>query len=415
MTRVPIRIPQMGEGLMEARIVSYLKRPGDPVSRDEPIFEMETDKAILAVEAPIDGVLEKWEAAEGSILPIGSLVAIILTDSPNAERLVSPELGHSRVAVTPAGTFFATPGPLINHFEQRLVAEDPAEQPAAMPGELGPTRNRDLSPRVRAYCVHNGITVVQTRAIPRERADGRLRIADVDRWLLARSAEGHRDRPLSERQKTLSNRLMRATKQAAPASIELDCNWDPIENARAAVKQSSGGQLRPSGLDLIAWCVTRAMENHPKLRSALIGDNTVREYAHVHLGIAVGLPDDELTTAALPNADTFTFPEFVKTLADRIRLARRGADIRDVIQLSITNMAPHGIRSAVPVVVPPAIATLFIGAPRDVPTRGADNGIKWERSARFVLNFDHRLINGVGGARFLRELKKRLESLPNGL
>ena len=77
MSILDVTIPQMGEGLQEARLVRFLKQPGDSINRDEPIFEMETDKATMEIEAPVSGVLVEWLVAEDAIVPIGEVVGRI--------------------------------------------------------------------------------------------------------------------------------------------------------------------------------------------------------------------------------------------------------------------------------------------------------------------------------------------------
>jgi pyruvate/2-oxoglutarate dehydrogenase complex dihydrolipoamide acyltransferase (E2) component len=154
------------------------------------------------------------------------------------------------------------------------------------------------------------------------------------------------------------------------------------------------------------------MNAHPPFRSAIVGGNTVRQYNDVHLGVAVSLPGDELTIAALAGADGHGFNAFALALQDSIDRARAGETSTCPVQLTISNMAPYGIRSAQPVVMPPAAATLFVGSPFSACRPGADGSIQWIRAARLVLAFDHRLMNGVGAARFLREVKQRIEGLP---
>src|ERR1051326_5258549 len=82
---IEIRIPQLGEGLQEARIVRFLKRPGEAVAQDEPIYEMETDKAVMEIESPSAGVIESWTAKEDDILPIGAVIGSI-----NPDGMASP-------------------------------------------------------------------------------------------------------------------------------------------------------------------------------------------------------------------------------------------------------------------------------------------------------------------------------------
>src|SRR5687768_4610253 len=95
MAAIEIRIPQLGEGLQEARIVRFLKQPGDSVQRDEPIFEMETDKAVMEIESPAAGILGAWDAQEDQVLPIGAVIGRIDTDA--AAPIPSPDSAQTAV------------------------------------------------------------------------------------------------------------------------------------------------------------------------------------------------------------------------------------------------------------------------------------------------------------------------------
>src|SRR5436309_10110284 len=86
---VAIKIPQLGEGLQEARLIRFLKKPGDSVAQDEPIYEMETDKAVMEIESPTAGVLEAWEANEDDVLPIGAVIGHINSDGAGSAKQAS--------------------------------------------------------------------------------------------------------------------------------------------------------------------------------------------------------------------------------------------------------------------------------------------------------------------------------------
>ena len=135
----------------------------------------------------------------------------------------------------------------------------------------------------------------------------------------------------------------------------------------------------------------------------------MRTYEHVHLGIAVARPDDELVIAVVDNADTLTWPQFAQAARDAINLAREGKDqAHEAVTLSITNMSGHGIRDAMAVVVPPGVVTVFVGEvhwafPGSMPIP--------QRCANVGVTIDHRLINGVPGAEFLKDIKHNVESI----
>jgi pyruvate dehydrogenase E2 component (dihydrolipoamide acetyltransferase) len=187
-------------------------------------------------------------------------------------------------------------------------------------------------------------------------------------------------------------------------------NWAPIERERARVK-TSGSDFQPSAFTMFAFAATHALKEHSAFRTTLVGDSTLRTYDHVALGIAVGLPGDALVLAVVPDADTLDWQSFAARMRERIDVARAGTDqATEAVTVSLTNMQSFGLRDAVPVVVAPAVATLFLG---EVYT-GIDQSSDELRPARLVnvaMTFDHRLVNGVGAANFVNAVKKHVETI----
>jgi len=153
MTIRTIQIPQLGEGLVEVRIVRLLKQPGARVRRDEPIYTMETDKAEVDIECPLDGVLQSWAVSEDDIVAIGGVVARIAVDSED-EPPTTPSHGGSETAgTTVSGTSSA--------------------------GHHSVPRNAQVPPRTRAYAKERGLSAEELGRIPA--ASAKLTPADVDR------------------------------------------------------------------------------------------------------------------------------------------------------------------------------------------------------------------------------------------
>lgn len=377
----------MGEGLQEARLVATLKQPGDAVRRDEPIYQMETDKAVMDVESPYAGTLVEWTAPVDSILPIGSIVAKMEVAEGVAEM---PAASHG-----PAPTATA-------------VVSAPTAAPAR--------RRLDVPPRTRAYAKEKGLTEADLAEIPA--SGSKLMPEDVDRFLAgtpaaapaATTAGGASERPMPQKQRVLSSRLVRGAQLVVPGTISVVCSWVALENARASIK-SCGGEFQPSTFTMFAYGVVRALAEHPAFRTIAVGDSTLRTYDHVHLGIAVALPGDELVIAAVEDADTLSWKEFAERTREKIELARNGHDqATEAVTVSITNMQSFGLRDAVPVVVGPAVATLFMGEPYN----GLDqetSELRIKRYANLALTFDHRLVNGVGAAEFLNAVKRNAETI----
>jgi len=380
---VTVFVPQIGEGLQEARIVAFLKQPGDTVARDEAIYQMETDKAVMDVESPYAGTVLRWLAEPDQVLAIGAPVGVLAsTDAPAA----SPSHGPA----TPAAS---------------------ASTPAASTGG----KRRDVPPRTRAYAKEKRLTDAQLDEIPA--AGGKLMPADIDAFLSsapapapAASGKGFTESPLPAKQKVLSSRLVRGNQLVVPGMMSVAVDWTAIEAARARVK-GEGGHFQPSLFTMFAYAVAKATAKHPIVRSTLVGDGNVRTYHHINLGIAVALPGDELVVAVVRDADTLDWPTFAATARDRIHEARHGKDQADEsVTLSITNMAGHGIRDAMAVVVPPGVATIFLGEAHWGVSNDHD-APRFQRQSNVGITIDHRLINGVGGAEVLNSIKSLVEGI----
>ncbi|GBC93803.1 Dihydrolipoyllysine-residue acetyltransferase component of pyruvate dehydrogenase complex [bacterium HR15] len=382
MAIVEVVVPQMGEGLQEVRILRFLKQPGDSVKRDEHIYEMETDKAVLEVESPYSGVIVEWLAKEGDILPIGAPIVRIEVESAVQMPAVAP--------ATPAA--------------EAAVPRETTITPPREPVSMGPRTEVIIPPRTRAYAREKGLSEEELRRIP---ASGtKLMPEDIDLYLATRStaiAEAeYIDYPLSPQQRTFIYRVKRSSQVVVPATLKRPARWDAVQRVVAQFKSQANAPVQPSEFQVFAYCVVQATRNHPKFRSQLVGEDTLREYKHVNLGIAVARPGDELVTALVKEASALDFVSFVRAVQAQIRRARQGEDQADAsIQLLLTYMGGYQMIDAIPVLVAPAIAILFAGDTflvDDVP------------HVNLVLTFDHRLINGVGGAEFLNEVARNLEN-----
>lgn len=384
---VSVRIPQIGEGLQEARLVAVLKKPGDTIKRDEHIYQMETDKAVMDVESPYEGTLVSWSADVDTILPIGGEVAKMEV----AEGVEEMSAGH---------------GPAV-------VQSAAAAPSAAASG----SRNANIPPRTRAYAKEKGISDDVLATIASK--SGKLMPEDVDAYLAGakiesqpalKSTEQYEEQPISQKHRLLASRLVRGNQLAVQGTISVQVNWQPILEAREKSK-NSGGDFQPSTFTMFAYAVAKALAAHPGMNSIMVGDSVLRTYKHVALGIAVALPGDELVTAVTENADTLTWVEFANRTRERIEQARNGKDqATEAVTLSLTNMQNFGLRDAVPVVVPPACGVLFLGEVYNGLDQTSDT-LKLQKSVNITLTFDHRIANGVGAANFINAVKANVEQI----
>lgn len=398
---VSIRIPQMGEGLQEALLVQFHKQPGDTVRRDEAIYVMETDKATTDVESPYAGRLVEWLVKEGTVLPIGTQVATMevqdsVSDTPTPSHLGT---GHS-------STGHSSLGKEVAQSAQGLDL-DLDEDSANSSGSIS------IPPRTRKLLKEKGLLDIAA-SIPRR--GNKLMPEDVERYMESQTQSAsspevphdlYDEAPVSKQQITLNYRLHRSVQTTVPVTLVCEIDWTALHSARRQIKESSGKQ---TGFAMMLWCVVQALAKHPRFRTSLVGDSTVyRTYRQVNLGVAVALPEDSLVTAAIHGADQMTRDVFFQTLAQKIELARQGVDQADPsITMSVSNIGTASMRLGIPAIVSPAVATLALGEVFDAPVPKGD-GFAFQKRALLTLAFDHRIINGVGAAAFMNDLKDLIQ------
>jgi pyruvate dehydrogenase E2 component (dihydrolipoamide acetyltransferase) len=204
--------------------------------------------------------------------------------------------------------------------------------------------------------------------------------------------------------------MVRGNALVVPGTITVAVNWEPIEHLRGRVK-ASGSEFQPSAFTMFAYAVVQAMKEFPSFRTTLANEDTFRTFDHISLGIAVALPGDELVIAVVDDADTMDWKTFANRTREQIDIARGGKDqAHEGVTMSLTNMQSFGLRDAVPVVVPPSVATLFLGEVYNGVDQSSTE-FRLKRYANLALTFDHRVLNGVGAAEFIKAVKANVESI----
>lgn len=439
---VSVRIPQLGEGLQEARLIEFLKNPGDKIKRDDPIYVMETDKATTEVESPYDGTLEQWLVEPDTVLPIGHEIAKMQVADGVKEMPADHHPSGSAPPPTPSRTASApvkrqaTPTPTAQPVAT-AVAEPVAVAtlPELRPGR-GPVRAANgipIPPRTKRYLKENNlieyagyISAAGTKLMPDDvdafiKNDGPKKAAED----LAAKAELAKRAPstttdsiepqlitsdefvesiLPSDQQTLNYRMARGAQVALAATLVTDIDWTALASARDKVRDSGG----PTGFAMLLWCVAQSMKEHPQLRSSVSTDGKkLRVYHHVNLGVAVSLPGDVLKIAVVRNSDELSRDDFFQQLSERIEEARAGKDQIDAsTTVSVSNIGTANMRLGIPVVVTPACATIAIGEVRAEPIPDPKQGFKFRKTASLTMAFDHRVMNGVGAANFLNSIRE---------
>jgi len=206
----------------------------------------------------------------------------------------------------------------------------------------------------------------------------------------------------------LSPAITRRLDTVVPANLLMDCRWEAIRAAREQSK-TQHGKAAASPSAMMAWCVIRTMEKHAGFRRVVNKDAIIHELTDFDLGVAVALEGDRLGTAAITAANKLGWTDFVAAYGRAIDETRAGKMIEVQAPLNISSLGAFGVENATPIVVPPAMSTLFIGSAHEKMIK--DSGVVYPMEVvTLSLTFDHRVVNGAGAAAFMMELKRQFET-----
>src|SRR5438128_8120064 len=171
----------------------------------------------------------------------------------------------------------------------------------------------------------------------------------------------------------LSPTITRKLSRVIPANLQMDVRWDAVRKARKVAKKKNS-ENAPSPSVMIAWSVVRAMEKHAPFRRLILEDERIIENENFDLGIAVALESDRLATAVIVDANKKSWPEFVKIYNETVEETRGGRVDAMNAPVVITSLGAFGVKAGAPIVVPPAVGTLFVGtAHRELLPNGKKN------------------------------------------
>ena len=388
---ISVRIPQLGEGLQEALLVEFLKQPGDTITRDEPIYVMETDKATTDVESPYDGKLIEWTVEPGSVLEIGAEIGKMEV----AEGVKEMPVGHG-----PADAAASAPAGAVSSGSATATQSKPARSSKVMV----PPKTRKYLKELNLLYAIDQIPVTGSKMMP----------ADVDAFVAAGgtfeggvSSDKFAVEQLPKSQVVLNYRMARGSQACIPVTVMTDIDWSSVAATREKVRADGG----PTGFAMACWATVQALKDHSKFRSAMNADGkSLNVFHNVNLGIAVALPGDEMVTAVVRDADKMTAEEFYVAYANQVGSARETGDQADEsTTVTVSNIGKAGMRIGIPAIVAPAVATLAFGEAYAHPVPDGDS-FKFKQMITATLSFDHRIANGVGAANFMNNVKANIES-----
>lgn len=399
---VEVIMPRLTHDMQTGVFVGWLKKDGDLVTVGEPIFEVETDKAISEVEAETAGVLRGLRYSAGDDIPIGSMMAYILKEgeklleTPVAGQPVgklspvpaSPEpvqsLTASRVttpltdaAPTKGGHIIATP------IAKRIARENQLD--LALVIGSGP-RGRIVEADVLAY-----LASIQQTSIAQ---------ADAETPFIAT--------PLTRYQRITGTRLQESVRSAPHFHLEVEV--DMGEAIRWREQQNPAKDLRISFTSILLKVVAHALAAHPQVNASFAGDH-VKLFQDVNVGLAIAVGEG-LLVPVVHQADRLSISQIQQTL-NHLRVNAETGKLKPA-QLSggtftISNLGMYGIDCFQAIINPPEAAILAVGRIRELPIV-TETGIDVHPMMNMRLSIDHRVLDGATAAPFLVEIKETLEN-----
>lgn len=384
-----ILMPAAAAGVEQATLLRWLKREGDPVRKGEAVAEVETDKAVMEVEAETEGTMGRLlipAGAEG--VKVGSVMALLVTQGEG----LSSESPHQS-ADSHRGR-----GPLLQ--KQQLVgaghARDKGVRVAA-------------SPSARHLAREKAVNLEQVQGTG---PGGRVVRVDVERAseVSRKPSSGEFERlPHSGMRRTIARRLTESKQQIPHYYLSVDCRVDTLLSARQRLNAT-----RPAGKisvnDLVVAAVARALRRVPEVNASWTED-AIHRWADVDVSIAVST-DAGLITPVIRRADTKALAELsaeIRALSAKARESRLVPSEYQGGGFTVSNLGMHGISRFSAVINPPQAAILAVGA---VEKRAVveDECVVVGQAMTLTLSADHRVIDGATGARFLQELRGLLET-----
>jgi pyruvate dehydrogenase E2 component (dihydrolipoamide acetyltransferase) len=435
MARIDVIMPQMGESIAEGTVSKWLKRVGDEVKRDEPIFEISTDKVDAEIPAPAAGRLAEILIGEGQTVAVQTVVARLETDvaasigAPAAAPAPAPVAAVSAavagVAAPPAAATNAG-GHVGNgrSFEERIRTKSSplVRRIAADHGiELGTISGSGIAGRVTKRDIEGllaaGPAKAPARTSPAPQAPGMAAV--VHAGPVPEAWPGDVVEPMTKMRQLISDHMVMSRHTSAHVTSVFEIDLTRIARIRAKRRAEFEAQsgARLSYLPFIIKATVDGLKAFPVLNASVAGTNVIYR-KQFNIGIAVAL-DWGLIVPVIRNADDLSLVGITRTLNDLANRARAKKLRPEEVEngtFTITNPGVFGSLMGTPIINQPQVAIMGVGAiekrPKVMTGSDGEDTIAIRTCAYFSISFDHRLIDGAVADEFMAYVKKQLETFP---
>jgi pyruvate dehydrogenase E2 component (dihydrolipoyllysine-residue acetyltransferase) len=430
-----IVMPQMGESIFEGTITKWLKKPGDKVQRDEPLFEISTDKVDAEIPAPASGVLQDIKVAEGNTVQVNTVVGTIAGDGEGTAVPPAPsKAAPQSVSAAPAKTEAPKPA-------AAAVAQKPVEPVREAPMPEADDDHARSSPLVRKIARDNNVNLAQ---VPGTGLGGRITKQDIMAFLekagtaaapavsapVSASAPSPRPAstptpaaipgdlvPMTQMRKIIAQRMIESRRTSAHVHCMFEVDITRIVQLRnktkSAFEQRHGARL--TFMPFFVRAAIIALQQFPIVNASIEGES-IRYHRHVNAGIAVAL-DWGLIVPVLKNADELNFlglQRGITDLGERARSKKLKPEEVEGSTFTITNPGQFGAVFGLPIINQPNAAILGVGGitktPLVVTDADGNDSIAIRSLVHLTLGYDHRLVDGAVADQFMAFVKKTLEN-----
>ncbi|HSF30200.1 MAG TPA: dihydrolipoamide acetyltransferase family protein [Candidatus Tectomicrobia bacterium] len=420
-------MPKMSETMEEGVVVKWLKREGDRVASGDALAEIETDKAILELEATAPGVLRKILAQEDSKVPVGQLIAIIGSAEEDIATLVAGSAAPS-LPLTSAAPFGSTPN-----------SAAPGSDMTAPQGAVTPERI-DASPLARRMAEEGGIDIAQVRGTG---PGGRVVKRDIEAFLAQVRSQPPRqaappvvppttamkavpspqetstsvgaigvdytEHELSMMRKTIARRMALSKTTTPHFYVTTEIDMERAIELRQTLNELASDDTKISFNDMILKAVANALQRFPRMNVAY-HDDKIRQHQRVHLAMAVAL-EEGLITPVIRDCDRKSLGEIAREAKELTERARaRGLKPEDYTggTFTVSNLGMYEVEDFGAIINPPEAAILAVGSVKQQPVV-VDGQLGIGHRMKVTLSGDHRAIDGTTAAQFLQIIKRLLE------
>ncbi len=451
MSRIDVLMPQMGESIAEGTVSKWLKKIGDPVKRDEPLFEISTDKVDAEIPAPAAGTLVEIKVQEGQTVPVQTLVAVLETESGAAVKPAAPAAPAPGAKPEPAKAAAKAPEPPPappssapdrprpspavagkgdgggqETAEERLrkkstplvrkIAAEHRVDIAAIPGTgfAGRVTKHDILGFIEGGAPAAAAPAASPPAsrLPAPAAGGAVVHPAVEPW------PGDRVEPWSKIRRITAEHMIQSRRVSAHVASFFEVDYTRIAQLRARHKAAYAERgINLTYLAFITQACARNLRTHAVVNAAVSGESTIYR-REINVGIAVAL-DWGLIVPVVKHADELSLAGIARAINDLGERARTKKLSPDDIQrgtFTVTNPGGFGPYAGIPIINQPQVAILGVGTiekrPKAIALPDGTDAIVVRTMGMLTMSYDHRVVDGADADRFLADVKQMLQEFP---